>query len=117
MTACTEKKLKHNRPDITVLLKQEKERIFIDIAVSADQNTIKTQNEKIERYQELAFEVKRINKASKVSVITIVTDAVETILKDARTRKEKLRIPDITGSGQLSAILRTAHILRKVLCP
>ena len=63
MTACTEKKLKHNRPDITVLLKQEKERIFIDIAVSADQNTIKTQNEKTASYQELAFEVKRINKA------------------------------------------------------
>ena len=117
MTTCTEKKLKHNRPDITVLLKEEKERIIIDIVVPADQNIIKTQNEKIERYQELAFEVKRINKASKVSVITIVTDAVETILKDARTRKEKLRIPDITGSGQLSAILRTAHILRKVLCP
>ena len=50
MTGCTEKKLKHNRLDVTVLLKQEKERIFIDIAVSADQNTIKTQNEKTERY-------------------------------------------------------------------
>ena len=116
MTTCTEKKLKHNRPDITVLLKEGKERIFIDI-VPADQNIIKTQNKKIERYQELAFEVKRIKKASKVSVITIVTDAVGTILKDARTRKEKLGIPDITGSGQLSAILRTTHILRKVLCP
>ena len=117
MTAYTDKKLKHNRPDITVLLKEENERIFKDIAVPADQNIIMTQNEKIERYQQLAFELKRIIQASKVSFIPIATSAVGIIFKDARTWKEKLRIPDIVGSGHLSAILRTAHILRKVLCP
>ena len=117
MTTYTDKKLKHNRPDITVLLKEENERNFIYIAVPADQNIIKTQNEKIERYQKLAFELKRINQASKLSVIPIVTGAVGIILKDARTWKGKLRIPDDVGSAQLSAILGTAHILRKVLCP
>ena len=49
MTAYTDKKLKHKRPDITVLLTEENEQIFIDVAVPSDQNIIKTQNEKIER--------------------------------------------------------------------
>ena len=65
MTVCTDKKLKHNKPDITLLLKEEKKWIFIDIAVPVDQKIIKIQNEKIERYQELTFEVKCIHQASK----------------------------------------------------
>ena len=46
---------------MTPLLKEDKEWIFIDIAVPADQNIVKTQNEKVDRYQELAFEVKCIH--------------------------------------------------------
>ena len=53
MTIYIEEKLKQNRPDITLLLKEEW--IFIDIAVPADQNIFKPQNEKVDRYQELAL--------------------------------------------------------------
>ena len=38
MTVYTDKKLKHSRPDVTLQPKEEKERIFIDIAVPADQS-------------------------------------------------------------------------------
>ena len=48
-------------------------------------NIVKTQNEKVDSYQELAFEVKRIHQASKVSVITTVVGALGTISKDTRT--------------------------------
>ena len=48
VTVYTDKKLKHNRPDITLLPKEEKEWIFIDIAVPADRNIMKTQNETID---------------------------------------------------------------------
>eukprot|EP00795_Rhopilema_esculentum_P012335 gene12335-2985_t len=77
-------------------------RTLIDIAVTADQNIIKTEDEKVTEYQDLALEVKRIHRASKV-----------TISKNAKTWHRKLDIPDIVGSTQLSAILGTAHILRK----
>ena len=116
MTVYTDKKLNHNRPDITLLRKDTQEWTLIDIAVPADQNIINTEEEKVAKYQELAFEIKRIHRASKVTVIPIVIGALGTISKNAKTWHGKLDIADIVGSAQLSAILGTAHILRKVLC-
>ena len=51
-----------------------------------------------------------------IIIIIIVIGALGTISKNAKSWHEKLKIPDIVGSAQLSAILGTAHILRKVLC-
>ena len=45
----TDKELKRNRLDITLLLKEDKGWIFIDIKVPADQNIVKTQNEEEKR--------------------------------------------------------------------
>ena len=59
MTICTER-LKHNQPDITVVHKDTQEWTLIDMAVPADQNILTTEEEKVERYQELAPEVKEI---------------------------------------------------------
>ena len=55
-------------------------------------------------------------KTSKVTVIPIVIGTLGTISRDAKSWHGKLDTPDIVGSTQLSAILATAHILRKVLC-
>ena len=109
MTIYTNKKLNHSTPA------ERKKRMDLYRYCRTDHNIMKTQNEKIETYQELTFDVKRIHQASKVSVIPIVTSALEIISKDARTRKENLRIPDIIASAQLSAILGAAHILSSVM--
>ena len=69
--------LKHNRPDITLVHKDALEWKLIDIAVPADQNIIRTEEEKVERYQDLPFEIKRIHGASRVTVILIVIGAFE----------------------------------------
>ena len=116
MTVYTDKKLSHNRPDITLVQKDSQEWTLIDIAVQADQNVINAEEEKVARYQELAFEIKRIHRASKVIVIPIVIGALGTVSKNAKIWHGKLNISDIVGSAQLSGILGTAHILRKVLC-
>ena len=116
MTVYTDKKLNHNRPDITLVQKDTQEWTLIDIAVPSDQNIINTEEEEVDRYQDLAFENKRIHRASKVTVILIVTGALGTISKNAKSWHERLKIPDIVGSAQLSAILGTAHRMRKVLC-
>ena len=108
--------LKHNRPDITLVHKDTQEWTLIDIAVPADQNIIRTEEEKVEKYQELAFEIKMIHGASKVTLIPIVIGALGGISKCAKTWYGKLGVPAFLGSVQLSAILRTAHLLRKVLC-
>lgn len=65
-----DKQQKRNRLDITLLQKETKEWIFIDLLLT-DQNILKTEKEKPERNK--TFEVKRIHKASKVNAISIVT--------------------------------------------
>ena len=116
MTVYTDKKLNQNRLDIILIQKDTQQWTLIDIAVPVHQNIINTEEDKVDRYQELAFKIKRIHRASKVTVIPIVISTLGTISKNAKSWHEKLKIPDIVGSAQLSTILGTAHILWKVLC-
>ena len=69
----------------------------------------------MEKYQDIAFEIRRIHGTSKVTVIPIVIGALGSISKRAKTLYDKLGVPEIIGSVQLSAILGKAHLLRKVL--
>ena len=57
---------------------------LIDIAVPADQNIIRTEEEKVEKYQDLASEIRTIHGASKVTVIPIVIGALGSISKRAK---------------------------------
>ena len=109
MAMYTDKVLKHNRPHITLVHKDTQKWTLTDIAVPADQNINRTEEEKVEKYQELAFEI-RIHGASKVTIMPIVIGAL-----GAKTWFGKLDVPDFLGSVQLSAILVTAYLLRKVL--
>ena len=114
MTIYTDKVLKHNQPDITLVHKDPQKWTLTDIAVPEDQNITRTEEEeKVEKYQELALEIRRIHGASNVTIIRIVTAALSSISKGAKTWFGKLDIPDF--SVQLSAILGTAHLLWKVL--
>ena len=63
-----------------------------------------------------AFEIRRICRASKVTIIPIVIGALGSKSKDAKTLFGKLDVPDFLGNVQLTAILGTADLLRKVLC-
>ena len=83
MTIYTHKVLKHDRPDITLVHKDTQKWTLIDIAVSGDQNIIRTEEEKVEKYQDLAFEITRIHGASNVTIIPIVIGALESISKRA----------------------------------
>ena len=58
--------------------------------------------------------MKSINQASRVNIIPIVIGALRRIYKDATTWKEKLWIPAITGSAQISTISGRAHIVSKL---
>jgi len=87
MTIYTDKVLKHNRPDITLVHKDTQKWTLIDIAVPADKNIIRTEEEEVERYQDLGFEIRRTHGASKVTIIAIVIGALgslEAYLKELR---------------------------------
>ena len=110
MTIYTDKVLKHNRPDITLVYKDTQKWTLIGRAV------IRTEEEKVQKYQELAFEIRRIHGASKVTVIPVVIGVLGSISKRAKTLYGKLGVPEFIGCVQLSTILGTAHLLRKMLC-
>ena len=108
MTIFTDKRLKHNSPVIAVVHEDTQERTIINIAVPADQNILTTDEDKVEKNQHLALEIKR------AKVIPIPTGLLGTISGNGKVWCVRLSLPDIFGSAQLSAILSTAHILRKV---
>ena len=62
----------------------------------------------------IAFEIRRTRGASKVTVIPIVIGALGSISKRAKTWYDKLGAPKFFESVQLSTILGTTHLLRKV---
>ena len=51
-----------------------------------------------------------------MTVLPIVTGALRTISGYTKAGNGRLSLPDIFGSARLSAVLGTAHILRKVSC-
>ena len=115
MTIYTDKVLKHKRLDITVVHKDTQKWTLIGITVPADQNITRTEEEKVEKYQELTFEIRRIHGTSKFTIIPVVIGALGSISKGEKTWFGKLDVPDFLGSVQLSAILGNAHLMRKVL--
>jgi len=53
--------------------------------VPADQNSVRTEEEKVEKYQDLAFEIRRIHGALKVTIIPIVIGALGSISRRPST--------------------------------
>ena len=56
-----DRRRKYNRPDISVVHKDTQEWTLTDTAVPGDQNILV----KVERYQDLALEIKRIHRVTK----------------------------------------------------
>ena len=114
MTFFTDRRLQHNRPDISVFDKIERTWKLIDIAVPFDTNVINSENVKIEKYQDLTFEIERIH-GSPAEVIPIIVGSLGTVSSNLKPSLEKLGMGNTLGSIQIAALLGSAHILRKVL--
>ena len=112
-TIITDRRVPNNRPDITLVLKDRHKWVMVDVAVLDDRYIVTTEAWKIEWYQDLAFEVKRMHQ---VVVVPLVIGALGTVLEDFAKWQEYLGIPDITGSAQMSALLGTAHTVSSGRC-
>ena len=88
--------------------------MLIDDAISGDRNVIQKEAEKILKYEDLTIEIQRIWNV-KTKVIPVIIGATGTISKTFR--KYVRNIPGNLEVKELqkTAILGTAHILRKVL--
>ena len=88
--------------------------MLIDAAISGDRNVIKKEAEKILKYKDLTTEIQRMSNV-KTKVIPVIIGATGTISRSFR--KYVSNIPENYEVKELqkTAILGTAHILRKVL--
>lgn len=112
----TDKTVLHNKPDILWINKYKKECFIIDIAVPLDQNLQKTATEKIQKYQDLAYGLKRVYQLNKAIVLPFVISANGLIHKDFTRNTELLKLnPKLTNECLKAAILGTVRIVRKVL--
>ena len=103
------------RPDIVVINKQERSCLIIDIAIPGDVRVHEKEIEKIEKYQELKREIKRLWKLRTVQIVPVVVGALGSVTKRLREFLKKLNITIQTRFLQKTALLGTARILRKVL--
>jgi len=88
--------------------------MLIDVAILGDRNVIKKEAEKILKYKDLTIEIERLWNV-KTEVIPVIIGATGNISKSFSKY-----VSNITGKHEVeelqkTAILGTAHILRKVL--
>jgi hypothetical protein len=88
--------------------------MLIDVAIPGDRNVIKKETEKILKYKDLIIEIQRMWNV-KTQVMPVIIGATGTISKSFR--KYLSSIPGKHGikERQKTAVLGTAHTLRKVL--
>ena len=103
------------RPDLIVIDKKEEKGIIIDIAASADVRVEKKEKEKMEKYQDLKREIRRLWKLRYVEIVPVVIGALGSVSAEFDRWMGKLGIKCNVGVMQKTALLGTARILRKVL--
>ena len=103
------------RPDLVLVDKKKKSCVIIDIAVPGDCRIREKKMEKIEKYQNLKRELKRLWSLKKAAVLPVVVGALGCISKGFSGWLDTLGIKLNVGMVQKSVLLGTARILRKIL--
>jgi hypothetical protein len=112
--AQTDRTIPSNKPDIVIRDNEKGTCMLIDVAIPGDRNVIQKEAEKILKHKDLTIEIQRMWNVQ-TRVIPVIIGATGTISKSFRKY-----VSTITGNNgvkelQKTAILGTAHILRKVL--
>jgi hypothetical protein len=78
-TVLTDIHIKHNRPDIIILNKQQKQAYLLDIAVPNSHNITQTYNTKINKYLELSVAIRNLWCLEKKSILPRIISATEIV--------------------------------------
>ena len=87
--------------------------MLIDVAISGDRNVIKKEVEKILKYKDRTIEIQRMWNV-KTTVIPVIIGATGTISNSFRKYLRNIPGKHEVKELQKTAILGTAHIIRKV---
>ena len=104
----------NNKPDIIVRDNEKGTCVLTEVAISGDRNVIKKEAEKILKYKDLTIEMQRMWNI-KTKVIPVIIGATGTNSKSFRKYVSNIPGKHEVKELQKTAILGTAHILRKVL--
>jgi len=110
----TDRTIPNNKPDIVIRDNEKGTCMLIEVAISGDKNVIKKEAEKILKYKDLTTEIQRMWNV-KTKVIPIIIGATGTISKSFRKYVSNIPGKHEVKELQKTAILGTAHILRKAL--
>ena len=102
------------RPDLIIINKKKRICKIVDSAVPADHRINLKECEKKDSYLDLARELKKLWNM-KVTIVPIMTGAFGTITKRLLKGMEDLEVGRRVETIQMTALIRTARILRRVL--
>ena len=110
----TYRTIPNKRPDIIICDNETRTCMLIDVTISGDRNVIKKEAERILKYKDLTIEIQRMWNV-KTKVIPVIIGATGIISKSFRKYVSNIPGNHEVKELQKTAILGTAHILRKVL--
>ena len=110
----TDGTIPNNKSDIIIRDNEKGTCVLIDVAISGDRNLIKKEADMILKYKDLKIEMQRLWNV-KTKVIPVIIGATGTTSKSFRKYASNLPGKHEVKELQKTAILGTAHILRKVL--
>jgi hypothetical protein len=111
----TDRTIPNNKPDIITRDNEKRTCMLIDVAIPGGRNVIKREAEKILKYKDLRIEIQCMWNA-KTNVIPVIIGGTGTISKSFRKYMGSILGNHEVKELQKTAILGTAHILRKVQC-
>ena len=109
----TDHEIEPRRPDLLIIDKRENCQI-IDVVIPEDGRVRAKEDEKVEKYQDLAREIRKIW-GVRTKVITIVVGALGTIPLRYKENQRAIGVDTSIELIQKSVLLGSAGILRKVL--
>jgi len=104
----------NNKPDIIIPDNEKGTCTLIDVAISGDRNVIKKETEKVLKYKDLTIELQPMWNVNP-KVIPVITGATGTISKSVRKYVSNIPGKHEVKELQKTAILGTAHIIRRVI--
>ena len=93
-------KLEHNRPDVILINRQDKEWTIVEFSVPWDKNVLLKEEEKIQRYIPLAKEIRKVHGVS-TKVVPIILGSLGTVTNQFKADLAVLGMERILGGLQI----------------
>ena len=104
--------MSYNRPDVGVIDREKNTWYIVDFLILMDHH-VKEMEEEIDKYMDLAAEVRRQFWVKTVIVQTVL-GALGTMPRKLSESLEKLEIEDVIGSLQAAVLISATAILRTI---